>query len=214
MEKSIESIWKEGFLDDKALVAPKLNDLYNQKSQHIVDKFHRRFRFNLIFIMVSSVVALAGYASGGAYVVGVLAFLSLNLLVITSYRAAKKFKEIDKGMSSYDYLKAFDTQLKDLIASYVQMYRFMYPVFFLLMVAGMWFSNFRIREMERLSAKLPTVFYTVNGVPVYLLTGVIIITAILAYYGKRIYMFDLKLMYGRILRKLETLIQDMEELRK
>ena len=28
MEKSIESIWKEGFLKSDALVAPKLNDLY------------------------------------------------------------------------------------------------------------------------------------------------------------------------------------------
>jgi len=39
MEKSIETIWKEGFLESDALVAPKLNDLYNQKSIHIVDKF-------------------------------------------------------------------------------------------------------------------------------------------------------------------------------
>lgn len=214
MEKSIESIWKEGFLDDQDLVAPKLNDLYNKKSQHIVDKFRRRFRFNLVFIAASSIVAFAGYASAGAYVVASLTFLSLNLLAVTSYRGAKKMKEIDQGLNSYEYLKAFDNQLKDLIANYTQMYRFMYPVFFVLMVSGIWFSNFRVREMERLSAKLPTLFYTVNGVPVYLLTGVIIITAILTYYGKRIYLFDLKLMYGRILRKLDTLIKDMEELRK
>ena len=31
MEKSIESIWKQGFLNSDALVAPKLNNLYNQK---------------------------------------------------------------------------------------------------------------------------------------------------------------------------------------
>jgi hypothetical protein len=31
MEKSIENIWKEGFLKNDALVAPTLNNLYNQK---------------------------------------------------------------------------------------------------------------------------------------------------------------------------------------
>ena len=29
MEKSIETIWKEGFLEKDVLLAPKLNDLYN-----------------------------------------------------------------------------------------------------------------------------------------------------------------------------------------
>ena len=44
MEKSIETIWKQGFLKSDALVAPKLNDLYNQKSTHIIDKFNNMFR--------------------------------------------------------------------------------------------------------------------------------------------------------------------------
>ena len=47
MEKSIESIWKQGFLDNNAMVAPKLNNLYNQKSIHIIDKFKRMFKINL-----------------------------------------------------------------------------------------------------------------------------------------------------------------------
>jgi hypothetical protein len=30
MEKSIETIWKEGFLKNDALIAPKINNLYTQ----------------------------------------------------------------------------------------------------------------------------------------------------------------------------------------
>lgn len=52
MEKSIETIWREGFLKSDALVAPKLNELYNQKSIHIVDKFKSMYRINLIAIVV------------------------------------------------------------------------------------------------------------------------------------------------------------------
>ena len=38
MRNSIEEIWKEGFLNEKSLVAPKINDLYNQKSMDLIDK--------------------------------------------------------------------------------------------------------------------------------------------------------------------------------
>ncbi len=58
MEKSIENIWKEGFLKNDALTAPKINNLYNQKSIHIIDKFKRMFRINLISIVVGSLVFL------------------------------------------------------------------------------------------------------------------------------------------------------------
>ena len=56
MKNSIEAIWKEGFLNEKSLVAPKINDLYNQKSKHVVEKVKRRFRVNLIFIIITSIV--------------------------------------------------------------------------------------------------------------------------------------------------------------
>jgi len=51
MEKSIENIWKEGFLKNDALVVPKINNLYDQKSIHIIDKFKRMFKINLIAIV-------------------------------------------------------------------------------------------------------------------------------------------------------------------
>ena len=52
MEKSIESIWKEGFLEKDAMVAPKINNLYNQKSIHIIDKFKRMFKINLNALVI------------------------------------------------------------------------------------------------------------------------------------------------------------------
>jgi hypothetical protein len=36
MRKTIEAAWREGFLTQGALVAPKVNDLYTRKSIHIV----------------------------------------------------------------------------------------------------------------------------------------------------------------------------------
>ena len=54
MEKSIEQIWKEGFLKEATIKAPVIDNLYSQKSVHIIDKFKRRFRINLIAILAFS----------------------------------------------------------------------------------------------------------------------------------------------------------------
>jgi hypothetical protein len=40
------------FFKNDALVAPKLNNLYNQKSIDIVDKFKRMYKINRIAILV------------------------------------------------------------------------------------------------------------------------------------------------------------------
>lgn len=214
MEKSIEEIWKAGFLDEDALIAPKINDLYNQKSQHIIAKFQRRFRLNIIIFVGSAVVALASYTASGAFYVGLFMFVVMGLMAWHSYKEAKNFRKIDQGVSSYEYLKAFDTWLKEILEVYTGIYRFMYAMFFLATVAGVWFSNFKERALEKLTLKYPTIFYSIDGVPVYLLTGVIIITVVLTYFGRQIYRWDVNLLYGRILRKLDTLIKDMEELRE
>jgi hypothetical protein len=70
MEKSIEAIWKEGFLNEKSLVAPKINDLYNQKSKDLVDRMKRMYRNNLIALVshgdcFSHYVLFPGYRLAG-----------------------------------------------------------------------------------------------------------------------------------------------------
>ena len=58
MEKSIETIWKKGFLKNDALLAPKLNNLYDQKSIDIVDKFKRMYKINIIALMAFALIIL------------------------------------------------------------------------------------------------------------------------------------------------------------
>jgi len=70
MEKTIEAIWQEGFLDDKALLAPKLNDLYNQKSSNLVDKRTRMFKINLRVLAAFAIVALIACVAVGLPYVG------------------------------------------------------------------------------------------------------------------------------------------------
>jgi len=49
--------------------------------------------------------------------------------------------------------------------------------------------------------------------PLYVILAFFIIIALLAFFGAKIGEWDLKIGYGRILKRLDTLLTDMEELR-
>ena len=209
MDQSIESIWKEGFLKNDALVAPKLNNLYNQKSTHIIDKFKRMFKINLWAIVIGSFLVLIVSYFVGIPVMGVLLFFLCNGLVIINYKLLKGLEKIDKNVNSYQYLKSFNDWMKEQISINRKMASFYYPYIFLAVILGFWFSNFIQDELLGNAHQI----YLVNGIPVYWTISVLFITCILAIFGGRIYKWEVGVIYGGVLDKLEELITDIEELR-
>src|SRR6187455_2329223 len=97
MEKSIEAIWKEGFLNEKSLVAPKINDLYNQKSKDLVDKMKRMYRKTLIALISMSIVFPIWYYFLDAIWQGVAISILMLLTVWYSKRQKRSFKTVDHG---------------------------------------------------------------------------------------------------------------------
>ncbi|TRX61018.1 hypothetical protein [Carboxylicivirga sp. M1479] len=217
MEKSIEAIWKEGFIDDSALVAPKLNDLYNQKSIHIIDKFKRMFKMNLILIVLGSFIILAASFAVGLPYMGVPMFIAMNVLVFLNKKLLNTLMLVDKGKSSYAYLMAFDAWLKYQVSINKRFSRFFYPFIFLSLVLGFWMKksgDLRIGDhlVNKLLIAYPDLIL-VNGVPLLGVIGVVFISVILVMLGGRIYEWDLKIIYGRVFKKLDEIIIDINELR-
>lgn len=212
MEKSIESIWKEGFLKSDALVAPKLNDLYNQKSKNIVDKLVKIFKINLWGILALAVVFWLFAYFGGVPIVGTLFFILFLVLIAFGKLEMNKMGELDKNVSSYEYLKSVDIWLKVVMAGYVKIYRFIYPAFFILTIVGVWFSNWGIIISEKLLNKYPDL-QLLFGMPVYLLGFIAFISILLSVFTGPIYRLDMATAYGRVFGKLAEMLADMEELR-
>jgi len=211
MEKSIESIWKQGFLENDAMVAPKLNNLYNQKSIHIIDKFKRMFKINLNALVIFSFFVLVVSFFVKIPVMGVLMFILFNVIVIVNKRLLKGLNDIDKNVSSYQYLKSFDTWMKSQIEVNYKMSRYIYPYIFIAMVSGFGFSSqFRESLNRMLGGYQP---YMVFDIPVFWVLAMIVIIILLAIFGGRIYKWDLNIVYGRIIKKLDELITDMEDLK-
>ncbi|MDA3891105.1 MAG: hypothetical protein PF517_05505 [Salinivirgaceae bacterium] len=213
MEKSIETIWKEGFLKSDALVAPKLNDLYNQKSKNIVDKLVKIFKINLWGVLALGLVFWIIAYFGGVPIVGAIFFILFVILVVYGKLKMDKMGELNKNVSTYEYLKAVDTWLKGVMAGYTKIYRLFYPAFFILTMVGLWFSNIGDIYSEKLLYRFPDM-NMLFGMPVYLLGFIAVVSSLLAIFAGPIYKLDMYSVYGRVFGKLDDIIADMEELRK
>ena len=217
MEKSIETIWKEGFLKSDALIAPKLNDLYNQKSKHVIDKFKRMFKINLIATVIFAFAILVVTIFNGLPVIGISWFLILIGLVVVNKKLMSGLEKIDYQKNIYEYLMSFNKWLQEQLAINRKMARLYYPLFFLSIVIGFWFVDAEgVALGERLVGEVIYGFpdiYLVYGVPLIGIAIVLAISGMLALFGGRIYNMDVKIIYGRMFNKIEELITDLEELR-
>jgi hypothetical protein len=212
MEKSIEHIWKTGFLDRKALIAPRVNDLYTRKSEHIIEKFKRMFRFNLKAIVVGGVLGPIGMGLLQMPITAMAFFVTLAVVFIVNRRELKELEKVDNTLNSYAYLNAFDSWLKNLLILNKRMARFYYPFLFLGMSLGLWFS-FHGPYLYKLLFGAANTGWLINGIPGIALIPVAIIAILLWLFGGRLYQMEWDGFYGRVMNKMDELLAEMEELR-
>lgn len=212
MSKSIEIMWKEGFINEAHLSAPKVNDLYNRKSQNIVDKLQNMFSINIKAIIVGCLIMFALMSLIGAPFLGLYICCLLMPLIYIAKRELKKSVNLSKGQSSYDYLMSFNSWLKSSIEVYSRYYKVFYPMLFIGMATQAVVSIAGGKIITLLTKAFPTNIM-ILGQPYYLMIGLIITTLIVMKYSEALYRWDLNLVYGRQFKKLEELITDMKELR-
>lgn len=217
MEKSIESIWEQGFLNEEALIAPKLNNLYNKKSISLIEKYKQLFKKNMILISAASVILLIFTLLIGMPFLGVPMFIFLNIMVFIDKKLANKLNHIDNTKTCYQYLKKVKNWMNHKTSVNIVVARILYPYMFISMFLGYWYFNIDgtiigKRVVYLLSEYYPDIIM-VFGFPLIVLFAVFIIAAGLFYLGKKIYLWDLRLGYGNILKRIDDLISDIEELR-
>lgn len=210
MEKSIETMWKEGFLNSNALIAPKINDIYNQKSIHIIDKFQKMFLFNIWGIIIGSSLLFIASFFTGALLAGSIVLIMMFWVAYTAYQELKSLEKIDKGQSSYTFLKAFKDWISKSIDRYGKMYRAVYPVLILVFYFGIWFSDMFAHKREIVAGSSNDL---VLGLHIPTTVIVIIMAVLMSIFSKAIHRKDVKTIYGGILKKLDSALAEMEELR-
>jgi hypothetical protein len=209
MENSIETIWKQGFLNEKSLVAPKINDLYNQKSIHVVDKIKRKMKFNRKLVLISAFSFLILWCIIGALWEGVAICLLFLFRVWYSKRVMDSIKILDQGATSYEYLKSFDKWLKDIFSRVETLGRLTNIIIVPLALSATWsvWSKFGV-------IKIWTHKYPNLDIPLIAIIVTIVLTIPVAFFSIRIYKLDVRLSYGSLFDKLEETIAEMEKLKQ
>ncbi|MBB6461122.1 hypothetical protein [Flammeovirga kamogawensis] len=208
MEKSIESIWKNGFINQEALVAPKINALYEKKSINFVDKFIRDFKINLWAILIFTIVPIIIGIVGNVTLLCLLINLQLWFAVFYGKKKIDDLKSLEKTTSSFLYIKQFDEWLKNTIKGYTNIYRFMYPLIFILSTIIVWETIFKQEVIANFDAS-----ELFMGLPIKGMLFVGIGAIIISLSAKKLYKIDMDLVYKSQFKKLEELISEMEELR-
>ena len=213
MKNSIEEIWKEGFLNEKSLVVPKINDLYNQKSKHVVDKVKRMFRVNFIVIVIMSIVFPIIHYFLDAIWQGAAASVLILLTAWYGKLQMNSLKTLDQGATSLDYLKSFDRWLKDLFSRSEKIARFYYTLCFLIAMSTMGLAWNKGELTSKMHQKYPDLIF-IGNFPLFALIIAGVATLLMFYFSDRIYRWDVRLMYGRVFDKLEETIAEMEKLKQ
>lgn len=209
MEKSIETIWKEGFLNRESLIAPKVNNLYNKKSLHIMAKFKKMFLNNIWGIIIGSSLLFIGAYFAGALLAGSIVLIMMLYIAYTAYNELKNLEKIDKGQSSYLFLKSFKDWIDQSIERYGKMYKVVYPVLILTFYFGIWFSDSLIDMRQKVSEDSDLFFGLHVGTTIFVLTFALLMSI----FSKSIHRKDVKTIYGGIMNKLDSSLAEMEELR-
>lgn len=210
MEKTIETIWKEGFLNEDALIVPKVNNLYEKKSLHIIDKFKKMFLNNIRGIIIGSSLLFIGSYFLGALLAGSIFLVMMLYVAYTAYNELKSLEKIDKGQSSYLFLKSFKEWIDHSIERYGRMYRVVYPMLILTFYFGIWFSDSLVFMRQKVSEHSDLFFGLHPGTTVLVMT----VALLMSIFSKAIHRKDVKTIYGGIMNKLDASLEEMEHLRE
>lgn len=209
MEKSIEKIWQEGFLNTESLIAPKVNNLYDKKSLHIMAKFKKMFLNNIWGIVVGASLLFIGAYFVGALLAGSIVLIMMLYVAYTAYNDLKNLEKIDKAQSSYLFLKSFKVWIEQSIERYGKMYQVVYPILILAFYFGIWFSDSFADVRQKVSEHSNLFFGLHLGTTIFVLT----LALLMSIFSKSIHRKDVKTLYGGIMNKLDSSLAEMEELR-
>ncbi|CAM1361317.1 conserved membrane hypothetical protein [Tenacibaculum litoreum] len=204
MEKSIEKRWNEAFINEQSLIAPKINDIYNQKSKSVINKIKRTYEFdNKGLLPMAGIVVIGGILLSETIIGAYGAFLILSLYFFNS-RLLKRFNSIDVKSDNLTYLKNYRSVINSVSKATKKLFVFAIP----LAIVSIFALAYAVKEKSFLSNYISSdsSFLEIIGVGliVAIVTGII---------GFVVYNISTRILYHSLISKLDDIIKEMEELK-
>ncbi|WP_298512263.1 hypothetical protein [uncultured Kordia sp.] len=205
MEKSIEHIWKEGFMSTETLVAPRIENLYNQKSQHLGDKIMRVIHAEPQTLLLMAVIFFIGnYAIGNSLWSGSIASIWCIIWYFITKKQVQKIEVATKETNCYDFLKSLHRLLLQRKAATARLLWIAAPAMLVPLVIYTYYNQYDKNFGEIFG--LESLNYPNEWLFAFIPLGTIFTIAI--------YHIAFKTGYGPILNKLSQLISDIERLKQ
>lgn len=199
MEKSIKTIWKEGFEAETKLTAPAIANLYDKKSKLITQKINKRTKKDNLSLLPVALVISAILVFMGEYFLAVYNAILLVVLFFVNKKMLNDLKSIHIQDKTYDYLINYKKQVKKIIKSSTWIAGLGFPM---VIIPAYWvfFQDTKVMlKLEQMDSILA----------IMLVVGLVLLFSIVAISG---YKLSNKIVYGNLLERLESTIEDMEEL--
>ena len=143
MEKSIEQIWKNGFLNEDLLI-PKIESFYNQKSISLVESIINKFKKKVLLLIPLGILVFISNIildNDNAIFWGVISSFPCFGWFLLGKKQLKAIKEIDYKSNSYDYLVSIQEKMNQIRSFNKRLIITCVPLGFLPMLIYTYFNN-------------------------------------------------------------------------
>jgi hypothetical protein len=203
MEKSIEQIWKGGFMNNKELKAPKINALYNQKSINLVDRLINNMKTELFTVIILGfIIALFITIAGNHIIWGILLLLINSVWYIISKKQLKDLNDTQFNSNCYEYLIEISKKIKKIARINKRNTILSVPLTLIPILVYTYYNN-----QDKTLGQILGIDIDLSKSYLFILIPI----AMLIAYG--LYIIYLKF-NNRIENKITSLIIDMEELKE
>ncbi|KAB1155355.1 hypothetical protein F7018_12845 [Tenacibaculum aiptasiae] len=204
MEKSIEKIWTEAFINEQSLIAPKINNLYNQKSKSIINKIKRTYEIDNKGLIPMAIIVVIGMTLLSEVIIGLYAAFLILCLYFFNSNQLKKFKDIDVKSDNLSYLKQYRYIINIIMKSTKKLFVFAIPV----AVLSIFILAYNLKEKSFLSKFISSDTSLLKMISVGFLIAVCV-----SVIGFVVYNISTKILYATQISKLDDLIKEMDQLK-
>ncbi len=202
MDKSIEEVWSKGFQNNKSLIPPVIVDLYNKKSILTVEKLKSASKKDNWSIIPIAIITLIFFIINSKLILGLyISALMLSMFFINRKRL-EFLNTINTSESCFQYLKKLQKMIKNNVNFYTRLLGIGLPLF-----AYIGFCIF-ISESNQYEHILET--YSLKKI---LITSIILLTTF-SFIGIGCYRLTNYLIYGRLIKKIDEMIDELDLLNK
>ncbi len=205
MEKSIEKIWNDAFINEQSLIAPKINDLYNQKSKTVINKIKRTYEIDNKGLIPMAIILAIVMSLFSEAIIGIYSSLLIVALYLFNKKLLNQFNTIDVKSDNLTYLKNYRKIISSITSSTKKLFVFAIPM----AVLSIFLIAFSIKEKSFLSKFISsdTTFIEFFGIGLLIAICVSII-------GLIVFTLSTKILYSSLISRLDIIIKEMEELKE